>query len=236
MSIDVNLPITVTLVEDNLVLFEELLYQLMLVGFDVRGVQNAEDLDVLMQEWQSNIYVLDINLPGEDGFSIAKRLLDRQLRGIIMLTARTDIADKLKGLEDGVDFYLTKPVDWREIAACIKNLYYRLKPENMPLNWVLDLSTRQLTAPVDRVLNLTLYEINMLKLFLENPKKIIDRKTIEAVFISSGEDNDSIYGRINTQMSRLREKLSRFDSSLMIQTHRTVGYAFIGPNIEIRGA
>jgi DNA-binding response OmpR family regulator len=236
MSIDVNLPITVTLVEDNLVLLEELLYQLMLAGFNVRGVRNAEDLDVLMQEWQSEIYVLDINLPSEDGFSIAKRLLDRQQRGIIMLTARTNIADKLQSLEDGVDFYLTKPVDWRELAACIKNLYYRLKPEIMPLNWALDLSSRQLTAPVDRVLNLTLQEINVLKLLLENPKRIVDRKTIEAVFMAGGEDIDSIYGRINTQVSRLRDKLARFDSSLMIQTHRAVGYAFIGPNIEIREA
>jgi DNA-binding response OmpR family regulator len=54
--------------------------------------------------------------------------------------------------------------------------------------------------------------------------------------MAGGEDIDSIYGRINTQVSRLRDKLARFDSSLMIQTHRTVGYAFIGPNIEIREA
>jgi two-component system OmpR family response regulator len=106
----------------------------------------------------------------------------------------------------------------------------------MPLNWALDLSSRQLTAPVDRVLNLTLQEINVLKLLLENPKRIVDRKTIEAVFMAGGEDIDSIYGRINTQVSRLRDKLARFDSSLMIQTHRAVGYAFIGPNIEIREA
>lgn len=232
---NIDKPITVTLVEDNLDLLEELLYQLMFAGLMVRGARNAEDLDKLMQEWQSDIYVLDINLPGENGFSIAKRLMDRKQRGIIMLTARTDINDKLQSLEDGVDFYLTKPVDWRELAACIKNLYYRLAPENMPLNWVLDLSTRQLTAPVDRVLNLTLSEINVLKLLLESQKQIVDRKTIQAVFMSGGEDSDSIYGRINTQMSRLREKLSRFDSSLMIQTHRAVGYAFVGPNIEIRG-
>lgn len=72
MNIKLTQPIKVTLVEDNLALLEELLYQLMLVGFNARGVQNAEDLDALMQEWQSDIYVLDINLPGENGFSIAK--------------------------------------------------------------------------------------------------------------------------------------------------------------------
>ena len=99
MNIKLIQPITVTLVEDNLALLEELLYQLMLVGFNARGVKNAEDLDALMQEWQSDIYVLDINLPGENGFSIAKRLIDRKQRGIIMLTARTDINDKLYFLE-----------------------------------------------------------------------------------------------------------------------------------------
>lgn len=234
MSIDVNAKMTVTLVEDNLVLLEELLYQLMLAGFNVRGVRNAEELDVLMQEWQSDIYVLDINLPSEDGFSIAKRLFDRHQRGIIMLTARTDINDKLQSLEDGVDFYLTKPIDWRELAACIKNLYYRLNPQTKPLGWILDISTRQLISPESRVLNLTLNDLKVLQVLVENPKQIIDRDKILDILVNDRREHDAECRRINTYLSRLRDKLSNFDSILMIQTHRSVGYAFVGPSIQIK--
>jgi len=228
--------ITVTLVEDNLVLLEELIYQLMLAGFSARGAKNAYELDQLMQVSQSDIYVLDINLPGEDGFSIAKRLINRQQCGIIMLTARTDISDKLQSLDDGVDFYLTKPVDWRELSACIKNLYDRISQAvNLP-NWLLILNARQLLAPDNRVLNLTVDEIKVLQVFIENPAQIIDRRALEDVFLTGSNSGEGIYGRLNTKMSRLRDKLSRFDSSLTIQPHRSIGYAFVGPNIQIKAS
>lgn len=236
MNIKLTQPIKVTLVEDNLALLEELLYQLMLVGFNARGVKNAEDLDALMQEWQSDIYVLDINLPGENGFSIAKRLIDRKQRGIIMLTARTDINDKLYFLENGVDFYLTKPIDWRELTACIKNLYYRLTPEDKPTGWVLDVRARQLLAPENRVLNLTLNDTKVLQVLLESQKQIVDRKIIEDILVVDGVEPDGQYGRINTYLSRFRDKLAKFDSSLTIQAHRGFGYALVGPDIQIKTA
>jgi two-component system, OmpR family, response regulator len=230
----IDRPITVTLVEDNAVLLEELIYQLMLTGFSVRGVSNADELDTLMQQWQSDIYVLDINLPGENGFSIAKRLINRKQRGIIMLTARSDISDKLQSLEDGVDFYLTKPVDWRELSVCIKNLYARINLKTMSLNWCLVLSARQLVAPDNRILNLTIQDVKVLQVLLESPEKIIERDVIETIFKKSANDIDGIYGRVNTKMSRLRDKLSDFEPTLIIQTHRGVGYALVGPSIQIK--
>lgn len=103
-------PIRVFLVEDNQALREEISFQLEHEGFEVRSAQDARELASLLQSDSCDVLVLDINLPGEDGFSITRRLADQKKWGIVMLTARDEIDDKLRALQDGADIYLVKPL------------------------------------------------------------------------------------------------------------------------------
>lgn len=93
----------VIVVEDHPGLLEDLVYQLEHAGFEVRGAADGRALDALMAQQGCDILVLDINLPFESGFDIARRLYDRSQRGIIMLTARADLDDKLQGLDYGAN-------------------------------------------------------------------------------------------------------------------------------------
>lgn len=224
--------IRVTLVEDNDILRMELVYQLQRLGYQVKEVEDAKTLDALILSWTSDIYILDVNLPGENGFSIAQRLANRGQHGIIMLTARTDIDDKVNGLEQGADLYLTKPIDLRELNACIKSLYRRLTPEKTTPNWVLNLSTRCLFSKLGKSLDLTGQEIKVLELLLKNPGQCINRKQLVGIldinFIAQPDY------RINTVIFRLRHKLCLFDSEFIIHTSRGDGYALLAPMINIQ--
>lgn len=225
------LPIKITLVEDNPNFRLELVHQLEHLNYQIKGVGNAKQLDKLREMWPSDIYILDINLPGEDGFSIAKRISNPKKLGIIMLSARTDILDKIQGLEESADFYLTKPVDWRELNACIKSINRRLAPTK-PQNWVLDTKTNILISIKNDLLHLTKSDTKLLIALQETPGKIVTReKIVEVLEIKSQKQSDY---RLNTIIFRLREKLANFDSELSIQTIRGTGYAFIGPKIEIK--
>lgn len=223
--------IKITLVEDNPNFRLELVHQLEHLNYQIKGVGNAKQLDKLREMWPSDIYILDINLPGENGFSIAKRIFNPNKLGIIMLSARTDISDKIQGLEESADFYLTKPIDWRELNACIRSIYRRLSPIK-PQNWVLNTQTNILISIKSDLLHLTKSDTKLLLALLEKPGKIVTRGQIgEALDFKSQKQSDY---RLNTIICRLREKLADFDSELSIQTFRGTGYAFIGPKIEIK--
>ena len=120
--------VRVMVVEDNPYLLEELLFQLSSTGFSVRGARDGVTMDAMLQDAPCDVLVLDLNLPGEHGYSIARRMCDPARLGIIMLTARDAIEDKLQGFDEGADNYFVKPLDHRELVACILALYRRLHP------------------------------------------------------------------------------------------------------------
>lgn len=225
----------VILVEDNDCLREELTFQLEAEGFAVRGAPDAPALDALMAAEPCDILVLDLNLPGEDGFSIARRLCDRRRRGIIMLTARDDIEDKLRGFNDGADIYLVKPVDRRELAACIRAVHRRLAPGPAPdSGWRLQPASRQLLAPDGRKLDLTSQELVTLSFLLETPGSTRSRRELGSELgIERLQLTD---GRINTVMSRLRQKLADFHPELRIVAWRNQGYSYVGPELKVHPA
>ena len=227
----------VILVEDNDPLREEMLFQLQRSGLDARGARDAPALDRLLAEQPCDILVLDLNLPGENGFSIARRLCDRRQRGIIMLTARDEIDDKLRGFDEGADLYLVKPVDRRELLACIRTLYQRVTPELKPhehSGWFLRVKQRLLLSPDGRELALTAQDLTVLQHLLDKTGTPRDRDgLVAALGIDFLHMPD---GRINTVMSRLRQKLAAFDPELRIVTWRNQGYSYVGPALERREA
>jgi DNA-binding response OmpR family regulator len=221
-------PARVIIVEDNEELCEELLFQLEVEGFFVRCAHDAVELDILLSREPCDILVLDLNLPGEDGFSIARRLCNQHQRGIIMLTARDNIDDKLRGFEDGADIYLVKPIDRRELAACIKALYRRLLAiDPSGSGWIFNSVDRTLFSPDGRQLGLTAQEQLVLTLLIENPNNSCSR--LELVRGLGIEFMPSPEGRTNTVMSRLRQKLTAFDPELRIVSWRNKGYSYVGP-------
>jgi len=221
----------VVLVEDNDDLREEILFQLEMQGLAARGARDAPALDALLAEQRCDILVLDLNLPGEDGFSIARRLCDPPRLGIIMLTARDAIDDKLQGFDDGADLYLVKPVDRRELTACIRVLFRRVAPaEPAARTWQLSIAHRALLAPDGRTLPLTGQELRVLQFLAEQSGATRSRADLVRVlgidFMQAPE------GRTNTVISRLRQKLADFDPDLRILAWRNLGYSYVGPGLD----
>jgi len=226
-------PIRVIVVEDNELLLDELLFQLNAQGFWVRGVGDGPSLEIALADSPADILVLDINLPGEDGFSLARRLHDPAKFGIIMLTARDAIDDKLHALEGGADLYLVKPVDRRELAASIRAVYRRLpfaEPSN-EADWRLLRECRLLVAPDRRELALTPTELKVLEWLLVDQGSMRSRQ--ELLLLLGIDGLVGADGRANTRMSRLRQKLSDFDQSLQLLSWRNQGYSYVGPPLRV---
>ena len=224
----------VIVVEDNPGLLEDLVFQLSHAGFAVRGAGDGRQLDVLLHLEDCDILVLDVNLPFESGFQIAQRMRACGNHGVIMLTARDGIDDKLQGLHDGADLYLYKPIDRRELIACIHSLSRRMAPQTIPADkhegWQLDPALRVLIAPDRRRLELTPQDVLTLTLLLSRPGQVCDRSEVVACL---GMDFlNTPNSRVNMVMSRLRQKLQSFDQSLRIQTWRNEGYSFVGPRFK----
>lgn len=225
-------PIRVFLVEDNQALREEMSFQLEHEGFEVRSAQDARELASLLQSDSCDVLVLDVNLPGEDGFSIARRLAAQKKWGIVMLTARDEIDDKLRALRDGADIYLVKPIDRRELAACIVALARRVRPtQGVDSEWCYLKVPRVLQAPDNRELSLTPQDAIVLGVLLERQGETCTRAELGT---SLGIDfMDFPEGRINTVISRLRAKLIAFDPNLRIVGWRNQGYAYVGPLVKL---
>jgi DNA-binding response OmpR family regulator len=118
-------PLNVVVVEDHDVLREVTLDALRVQGYHVQGVDCAEALGDL--PFQPDLYIVDLNLPGEDGISLSRRLRAAQPEvGIIMTTARNSIAAKVEGYASGADIYLTKPCSLEELLAAVRSLARRL--------------------------------------------------------------------------------------------------------------
>ena len=170
--------------------------------------------------------VLDVRLPGEDGFAVCRRLRGEHLnQPVIMLTARHDIADLVRGLDAGADDYLTKPFSFVELAARLRALLRRADPmRTSPLRcgdlW-LDVAGRRARRGTTE-LSLSLRELALLELFLRHPGEIISRTQIrERVWNSAFGVESNV---VDQYVSHLRRKIDRPFGRRDIETVRGVGY------------
>lgn len=226
----------VIVVEDHPDLLDDLVFQLAHAGMRVRGAADGSALDTLLAQAPADVFVIDINLPGEDGFSITRRLREREgwRVGIILLTARSGLADKVHGLDGGADLYVVKPVDSQELAANIRSLRRRLTPAAKAEDWLLNQGSRRLRSPTGRELALTPQELRVMDCLLADPGGVVSRDILVAAL--GFEYLDSPEVRLNTLFCRLRKKLARFEPSLQLQTWRLQGYAYVGPPMAIGSA
>ena len=116
----------IAVVDDEEALRSAVVDYLRMEGYDAVGADGGPGLDAIMAERSVDLVVLDVNMPGEDGFSIARRLRHVGTTGIIMLTAKSGLVDRVVGLEIGADDYVAKPFDLRELLARIRSVLRRL--------------------------------------------------------------------------------------------------------------
>lgn len=188
----------------------------------------------LAREKQVDLILLDLMLPGMDGFEVCKEIRRDNIISnvpIIMLTAKSEEIDKILGLELGADDYITKPFSIRELSARIKALLRRsnVKYDNEILrfgNITLNLQTREVLKH-GKKLDFTLKEFEVLKLLIQNKGKILTREILL----------DKIWGyeyvgetrTVDVHIRHIRKKIEEDDKKpIYIQTIRGVGYKFIG--------
>lgn len=230
-------PPRILVVDDDREIRSLLAENLRVAGFEVVTVADGRGMRKMLDAGGSpDLIILDINLPGEDGFSLCRELRTRSATPVIMLTARGDPIDRVVGLEIGADDYLAKPFEPRELEARIKSVLRRAQalPSNLQplharlghfLGWCLDLERRQLTEPGGRVVMLSASEFRLLQIFLEYANRVLSRDQLLA--LSGGRPGESVDRYIDLQVSRLRRKLN--DESNLIKTVRNEGYVFAAP-------
>jgi DNA-binding response OmpR family regulator len=200
-------------------------------GHTVRCADSGEALTELMAAKPADILILDLNLPGEDGLSIARRMRDHHDLGIIMLTGAADLIDRVVGLEIGADDYVTKPFSLNELDARIEAVLRRrrLQGENIvPFGaFSLDLKRWRLFEPNGEEVPLFPTEIDLIAAFATRAGKLLTRD--EILTLAPAHGTDPIDRSIDSRIKRLRRKLERNgQNGDLIETARGNGYIYKG--------
>ena len=222
-------PLQVLLVEDDAKLAR--LTRDYLEGSGLKVVHVADGLAAIKagREPGIDVVVLDVMLPGVDGFEVCRELRKASHVPIIAVTARTDIADRVLGLELGADDYLTKPFSARELLARIHAVTRRAQGKAGPATRELRvgrlvLDCDALSATLDgHALALTSYEFSLLRVFAEHPGRVLSRERL--LELAKGNADEAFDRSIDVRVSRLRQKLG--DDSRqprMLKTIRGSGY------------
>lgn len=173
--------------------------------------------------------VVDLMLPARDGLSLIEELRRRRSKTpVLILSARREVADRVKGLETGGDDYLTKPFDFSELLARVQALIRRstgaAEPTRLTFADVsLDLLTREVRR-AERKLDLRPREFKLLEYLLRNPGRVVSKTAILAHVFDYGFDPRK--NVVDVLVHRLREKLDKDFEPKLIQTVRGAGYAF----------
>lgn len=213
-------------------------------GFRVSQLHSGHSLMELMARDTPALVLLDLGLPGEDGFAIARQLREHWHCGLVIVTGRGDAVDKVVGLEVGADDYVTKPFDLRELLARIKAVLRRSAPAapepSAPpagarnllrfADWELDTAARRLVAPHGAEVTLTAGEFDLLNVLAESPGRVLSRDFL--LERTRGRDGGPFDRTIDVQIGRLRRKLEADpDHPQIIKSVRGAGYLFV-PKVE----
>ena len=223
--------LNIIVVEDHDALREITVETLRGAGHQVVGVDCAEELVEIAHTMHVDLVLIDLNLPGEDGISLARRIRQSQPEiGIIMMTARGKVSDKLLGYESGADIYLTKPTTMEELNAAIRALSRRLKPA-VQLTTTLKLDIHKLTlSGAQSEVNLTAQEASLLAALARAPGQRLENWQLIALLGKA--DIDYSKAGLEMQIARLRKKLVQASvDDMPIKVIRQYGYQL---SVEIR--
>lgn len=206
----------------------------------VTAVATGREMLAIVQNEPVDVLLLDLRLPGEDGLALARRVREISSMPILILSGKTDEADRVMGLELAADDYVTKPFSPRELLARIRAVLRRVRAAESDLpnddslrayrfvGWELNLRLHRLTAPDGRRVALTNSEFSLLCAFLSAPQRVLTRdQLLERSRLHSLE----VYDRaIDVTILRLRRKIERDPSNPeLLRTERGVGYLFAAP-------
>lgn len=197
-------------------------------GFRVTAAESAEEARDYLRGLEFDMLVLDIMMPGEDGLSLTRSLRALSDVPILLLTARSDIDDRIEGLEAGADDYLPKPFEPRELVLRISSI---LKRAHQPLP---DVKTEVKMGPCrytldrgelwreDKLIKLTTAENTLLRFFAENPRETFSRLDL-CERTGVGQERS-----IDVQITRLRRKIETDPKMpIYLQTVRGIGYTLV---------
>lgn len=204
-------------------------------GFNILSAAHPEDGLKKLKQKSPDLVILDVMLPGMDGFEVCKIIRQDSAVPIIMLTARGELMDKVVGLELGADDYLPKPFEPRELVARIHSVLRRAKPidGSRPRSFgPLEIDYARHIVKLESVkVELTTNEFAALVLLTGSPGKVFDRDEILQTL--RGMDCDAFNRSVDITMSRLRQKLNDDPKSpRFIKTVWGAGYVFIGSQDE----
>jgi DNA-binding response OmpR family regulator len=211
-------------------------------GFAVRIAASGRELGVHLATEPADMLILDITMPEEDGLSIARRMRARSTIPILMLTAASDVVDRVVGLELGADDYVTKPFDLRELLARVRALLRRAEPaptvsgpprpvaeraEHVRFGKaLLDVNARCLLDGKGETLPLTAMEFDLLQAFARNPNRVLTRDRL--LDIAHNRDNEPFDRSIDIRIARLRRKIEPDPTKpQVIKTVHGSGYIFV---------
>ncbi|MEP6873943.1 MAG: response regulator transcription factor [Burkholderiales bacterium] len=210
-------------------------------GYRVTPLHSGRALMATMAADPPALVLLDLGLPGEDGFSIARQLREHWRCGLVIVTGRGDAVDKVVGLEVGADDYVTKPFDLRELLARIKAVLRRIAPAETPAAavethrdrfqfaaWSLDTAARRLADLQGHETTLTGGEFDLLCAFVRHPGRVLSRDFL--LEQTRGRDGAPFDRTIDVQVGRLRRKLETDpDDPQIIKSVRGAGYILVAP-------
>ncbi|MEJ8813221.1 response regulator transcription factor [Variovorax ureilyticus] len=217
-------------------------------GYRVSALHSGSELMDLMRRDAPALLLLDLGLPGEDGFAIARAVREHWHCGLIIVTGRGDAIDKVVGLEVGADDYVTKPFDLRELLARIKAVLRRVAPVSpvaTPIaapapardgellrfaDWELDLAARRLLDPGGIEVTLTTGEFELLTVLANHPNRVLTRDFL--LESTRGREAGPFDRTIDVQIGRLRRKLEADPANpQIIKSVRGAGYILV-PKVE----
>ena len=220
--------LSVLVVEDHDMLRNAMVATLNNAGHCATGVFSAEDVHQSPTQPPPDLYVIDLNLPGEDGLSLSKRLRASHPRvGIVMVTARTEIKDRITGYSNGADIYLPKPVDPEELLAAIQAVAHRVRPTPDEYSLVLNIQRLRLRGPSGEI-GLTQSEVNLISSFLKSEGAQLERYQVANSLSVTGEVLNAT--SLEVRLSRLRKKLNQVGADEpTIKAIRSHGYKLCIP-------
>lgn len=215
----------ILIIEDEKLLADSLKLLLEGKGFTVETVYDGENGALYAETGVYDLLILDVMMPKMDGFQVAREVrAKRCTTPILMLTAKSELEDRIAGLNAGADYYLTKPFDTRELLACINALLRRQGGEVNELrygNTALDLSSSTLLCGENEV-RLSAREFDVMRLLLQTKGGNLSKEVILSRVW--GFDSNAVENHVEVYVGFLRRKLESIGSNVRIVSVRRLGY------------
>ena len=215
----------ILMVEDERLLADSVKALLEKRGFDVECVYDGLSGAEYAQLGIYDLLILDVMMPGMDGYQVAKRVRAKRCAApILMLTARSGLEDRIEGLNAGADYYLTKPFDGRELLACVNALLRRQGEQVNALsygNTQLELDSNMLICGEERV-RLSAREFDVMRQLMQSRERNISKEMLLAKVW--GYDSNAVENHVEVYVGFLRKKLRSIGSNVRIEAVRRLGY------------